>query len=167
MRRFILKTFKWSVSILLSKRITVRWRAPFTITLCNLSSKQIPLPFSPDISLRSENIESRISCNWPAICLVSWERSTVHSNSFKKSTSNKHDQQYHAVSTVWSGTRHQEASTSLDPAWTNTIGMHPYVTERQMTAIKQHLLRFDWTHSFLDFMSELQGVSRTHACCQI
>lgn len=50
-RKFILKPFNWSFSILPSNRITVLWSAPsnllFTITLCNLSSEQIPLPSFP------------------------------------------------------------------------------------------------------------------------
>lgn len=110
MRRFILKTFKWSVSILHSNRITVLWSAPcsfhFTITHCNLSSQQIPLPYFPDISLRGENIESRISCNWPAICHIAWK--WIHMQKKKRKNMKK----------IWpaiSYHENQETSTSLDP----------------------------------------------------
>lgn len=39
--------------------------------------------------------------------------------------------------------KNQEASTSVDPTLLSEIGIFSYITEHQITTIRQHLLHFE------------------------
>lgn len=139
MMKFVLKTFSnlfhYCTSVKL-QHTRASQSLPLPITL-KLSSMQIPHSYFPEISRGSENIESIASCNWPAICLTAWEciQRTLH----------KTNKRAAILETEMFVLLFIPLLMLL-----NTFGMHPCITDEQMTTIREHLLSSECMLSFLE-----------------